>query len=316
MHPAAAIVELDSPCPRTYLEYTIMELSDALFIAYLEAKRSVDDRSLHPRVWAAFIQGLEELRRSGSLEAAELGAGIGTMYERVFSSSGTAGIRYHLVDENPMLLETAGPRILASCFPESASLPDSVQLHTGDAVAWLNSLAPGKTFQALLANAFLDLVDIPLVLDKAFGRLSAGGLAYLTINYEGLTDFIPALESDQEVLTRYNDSMRGWKGSYRGTDKSGNRILEYLLDRGYPILDAGASDWVVTPRQHSTGITGYTREEGVFLRAILAMVEDSVSRSGCDPALLSAWLNTRRKQVEEGTLVYIAHQLDVLSVKR
>jgi len=292
-----------------------MELSDALFIEYLEAKRPVDDRSLHPRVWTTFLRGLEDLRTSGSIEVAELGAGIGTMCERVFGSLGTAGIRYHLVDENPMLLETAGRRILASCYPDSASLPDSVQLHAGDAIAWLADLAPGKTFNAFLANAFLDLVDIPLVLGRTFERLEAGGLAYLTINYEGLTDFIPALESDQEVLTRYNDSMRGWKGSYRGTDKSGNRILGYLLDRGYPILEAGASDWVVTPRQDSSGAAGYSREEAVFLRAILGMVEDSVSRSGCDPVLLSEWLKTRRKQVDEGKLVYIAHQLDILTGK-
>jgi hypothetical protein len=292
-----------------------MEPSDALFIEYLEAKRSIDDRSLHPRVWTTFLGRLEELRGRGRLEMAELGAGIGTMCERVFSSLGTAGIRYHLVDENPMLLETAGRRILASCYPDSGSLPDSVQLHAGDAVAWLAALPPGQTFQALLANAFLDLVDIPLVLDSAFERLAAGGLAYLTINYEGLTDFIPALESDQEVLTRYNDSMREWKGSYRGTDKSGNRILGYLLDRGYPILEAGASDWVVTPRHDSSGVAGYTRQEAVFLRAILGMVEDSVSRSDCDPAVLSEWLKTRRKQVDEGKLAYIAHQLDILTGK-
>ena len=295
-----------------------MEIFDTRFIEYLEAKRSIDDRSLHLRVWTTFLQGLEDLRRFGLLEVADLGAGIGTMCERVFGSLKTAsfgieGIRYHLVDENPILLEVAGRRILASCFPDSGSLPDSVQLHTGDAVAWL---APSLTFKAFLANAFLDLVDIPLVLDRAFERLEAGGLAYLTINYEGLTDFIPALESDNEVLRRYNDSMREWKGSYRGTDKSGGRILGYLLDRGYPILETGASDWVVTPHQNSSGATGYTREEGVFLRAILDMVEDSVSQSGCDPVLLSEWLNIRRKQVEEGTLVYIAHQLDILTGKR
>jgi len=302
-----------------------MEIHDALFIAYLEAKRSIDDRSLHPRVWTTFLGKLEDLRGRGHLEMAELGAGIGTMCERVFGSmqtvsrgtgsSAATGIQYHLVDENPILLETAGRRILGSCFPDSASLPDSVQLHAGDAVAWLASLATGRTFHALLANAFLDLVDIPLVLGRTFERLEAGGLAYLTINYEGLTDFIPALESDKEVLQRYNDSMREWKGSYRGTDKSGGRILEYLLDRGYPILEAGASDWVVTPRQDSSGATGYTRDEGVFLRAILGMVEDSVSRSGCDPVLLSEWLKTRRKQVDEGKLVYIAHQLDILTGK-
>ncbi len=290
-----------------------MNAADARFIEYLEAKRSVDDRSLHPRVWAAFLERLAEKRSRGPLEIAELGAGIGTMSERVFRALGTGGIRYHLVDENPALLEDAGRRISASCFPDAGTLPDSVRLHPADAADWLAGLPPGRPFQAVLANAFLDLVDIPEVLDRVFSRLGPGGLGYFTINYDGRTDFIPALDSDRDILDRYNESMRDWKGSYRGTDRSGGRILEYLLDRGIPVLETGASDWVIAPRTDGDGAPGYTRDEGVFLRAILGMVEDSVSRSGCDPGILSKWLETRRRQAEDGKLAYVAHQLDILA---
>ena len=292
-----------------------MNAADSRFIEYLEAKRSVDDRSLHPRVWAAFLREAEELRSRGTLEIAELGAGIGTMCQRVFSALGAAGLVYHLVDENPGLLEEAARRIPAFRPPDSGSLLDSVLLHPGDAADWLDGLPAGRVFQAVLANAFLDLVDIPAVLDRVFSRLGPGGLGYFTINYDGRTDFLPALEGDGEILAAYNGSMRERKGSYFGTDSSGSRILGYLLDRGYPILDAGASDWVVAPRPDGAGRIGHTRDEETFLRAILGMVEDSVSRSTRDPGRLSEWLKIRRTQVRDRTLVYVAHQLDILTRK-
>lgn len=304
-----------------------MNAANARFVEYLDAKRSVDDRSLHPRVWAAFLREAGALRSRGPLEIAELGAGIGTLCERVFRALGAGGLRYHLVDENPVLLEEANRRIPVSRSPESGTPPDSVRdfvrdsvrdsvlFHPEDAAAWLDGLPDGRVFQAVLANAFLDLVDIPAVLDRVFSRLMPGGLGYFTINYDGRTDFLPALEGDGEILAAYNGSMRERKGSYFGTDASGRRILEYLLDRGYPVLDAGASDWVVIPRPDGDGGPGYTRDEETFLRAILGMVEESVSRSTCDPGILSSWMETRRRQVEKGKLVYIAHQLDILTRK-
>jgi hypothetical protein len=296
-----------------------MKAADFRFIEYLDAKRSVDDRSLHPRVWARFLREAEELRSRGSLEIAELGAGIGTMALRVFRALGAEGLVYHLVDENPGLLEEAARRIPASSSPDSGTPPDfvrdSVLLHTGDAAAWLDGLPEGRTFQAVLANAFLDLVDIPAVLDRVFSRLMPGGLGYFTINYDGRTDFLPALDGDGEILAAYNGSMRERKGSYFGTDASGRRILGYLLDRGYPVLDAGASDWVLAPRPDGDGRPGYTRDEETFLGAILGMVEDSVSPSIRDPGRLSEWLEIRKTQVRDRSLIYVAHQLDILARK-
>lgn len=287
-----------------------MDDANARFIEYLDAKRSVDDRSLHPRVWAAFLREMEDAKSREPVEIAELGAGIGTMCRRVFRALGGEDLVYHLVDENPALLEEAARRT-----PDSGRAPDSVLFHPGDAAVWLDGLPDGQVFQAVLANAFLDLVDIPAVLDRVFSRLMPGGLGYFTINYDGRTDFLPALDGDEEILAAYNGSMRERKGSYFGTDASGRRILGHLLDRGYPILDAGASDWVVAPRPDGDGRPGYTRDEETFLRAILIMVEDSVSRSTCDPGRLSEWLKIRRTQVRDRGLVYVAHQLDILTRK-
>ena len=298
-----------------------MDGTDARFIEYLDAKRSIDDRSLHPRVWTAFLDQIEGRRSRGLVEIAELGAGIGTMCQRVFRALGTGGMRYHLVDENPALLEAADRRIAADFFPNPPNSPeprcpaDSVLFHVNDALTWLTEDRSGVPFQAILANAFLDLVDIPAALDRIFERLTPRGLAYLTVNYDGRTDFLPSLDTDREVLGLYNESMRHWKGAYRGTDRSGTRILECLLDRGIPILDLGASDWVVAGRTAEGAAGGYSRDETIFLRAILDMVEGAVSRSALGPGILANWMDTRRRQAAQGKLVYVAHQLDILAQK-
>jgi hypothetical protein len=85
-------------------------------------------------------------------------------------------------------------------------------------------------------------------------------------------------------------------------------LLTDLPRRGAEILAAGASDWVVVPHAGK-----YADGEEVLLRAILEMVERSLGEAGTvPPAQLSAWLARRRRQVDEGELVFIAHQLDVL----
>ena len=107
-----------------------MNAADSRFIEYLEAKRSVDDRSLHPRVWAAFLREAEELRSRGTLEIAELGAGIGTMCQRVFSALGAGVWCTTLWTRTPASsrrrpdgFRPSAPRIPEVCWTPSFSIP-------------------------------------------------------------------------------------------------------------------------------------------------------------------------------------------------
>ena len=296
-----------------------MGFDNASFIRYLSAKKSVDDRSLNPRLWSSFLGHVETMRREGTVRIVELGAGIGSMAERIFRSVGTAGISYVLVDENVEFLGEA-ERLLAKKFGHekidgTAEGSMGIALIAEEAGTWLSRPPQGAPFRILLANAFLDLVDIPLVLGRAFSRLEPGGLAYLSINYDGMTDFLPALESDGEILGHYHASMRVPKGTYSGTDKSFGRIFSFLTENGYPILDSGSSDWVIMPREGQENGSKYAFDEMILLSAILSMVETSVSESACDGALLAGWIDERRRQMERGGLGYISHQLDVLARK-
>ena len=59
----------------------------------------------------------------------------------------------------------------------------------------------------------------------------------------------------------------------------------------------------------------YPADEAYFLHFIVHTMHGALH--GCDeldPVRLAAWIETRHCQIEEGELVYIAHQLDVFGV--
>ena len=65
---------------------------------YLAAKKSIDDRSLNPRVWDSLARALPRTRPTDVLE---LGAGIGSMVQRVIERGLLTECRYRAVDLEP-----------------------------------------------------------------------------------------------------------------------------------------------------------------------------------------------------------------------
>ena len=53
------------------------------YTRYLSAKKSLDDRSLNKGVWNNLSKILHQLSQRNTLNVLELGAGIGTMIERI-----------------------------------------------------------------------------------------------------------------------------------------------------------------------------------------------------------------------------------------
>ena len=75
---------------------------------------------------------------------------------------------------------------------------------------------------------------------------------------------------------------------------------------GYAIQAAGASDWVVRP------VAGrYPADEAYFLHFIVntmpGALADNPALAGMD---FDRWVATRHTQIEQGELVYCAHQFD------
>jgi hypothetical protein len=160
----------------------------------------------------------------------------------------------------------------------------------------------------LIAHAFLDLLPMPQGLQALLGLLKPAGLAWLTINFDGLTSLEPALHPplDRKIERLYHQSMDARPGG--GDSQSGRHLFGHIRASGASLLAAGASDWVV----HA--IDGqYPRDEAYFLYYILHFHEISLlPHPKLDRRTLQDWLETRRSQIERGELVYIAHQIDFL----
>jgi len=61
------------------------------------------------------------------------------------------------------------------------------------------------------------------------------------------------------------------------------------------------------------GANGYPADEAYFLHFIIHTMHTALSgHPDLDAGRFAAWIAQRHAQVEQGTLVYIAHQLDLL----
>ncbi|MCL4529168.1 MAG: class I SAM-dependent methyltransferase, partial [Chloroflexi bacterium] len=159
----------------------------------------------------------------------------------------------------------------------------------------------------LIAHAFLDLLPMPESISKLLSLTK--DLAWLTINFDGVTTFEPTIAPalDERIERLYHETMD--TRTTGGDSRAGRHLFSHLESAGAKILAAGASDWVV----HS--VDGkYPGDEAYFLHFILHFFEESLTgNKDLDVKAFAAWLSKRRAQIERGELVYIAHQMDFLA---
>jgi SAM-dependent methyltransferase len=285
------------------------------YARYLAAKTTVDDRALNQHV-------LTELRRlmpAGAPRVLEVGAGLGTMVARLMDWGVVGTGEYILLDADRQLLDDSRRWLrdwAAARGLRSDLLPD--ELLVGDLRVGLEHAELGRYLGAahetradvLIANAVLDLVDVPAILPGLLRLLVPGGVYWFTINYDGESIFAPGHPHDDQIMQAYHRDMdeRVRYGRPAGESRTGRRLFHYLRAAGAPALAAGASDWVV-----SAGPDGnYPGDEAYFLRSILSTIQNALRsrQDWVEPADLTDWLAVRDRQLAAGELVYIAHQLD------
>ncbi|GMR24388.1 MAG: class I SAM-dependent methyltransferase [Acidobacteriota bacterium] len=258
------------------------------FAHYLEAKRTVDDRSLDRRV-------LERLR--GELEGVDapavvdVGAGIGTGLERLLDWNVVNEFAYTAVEQDAALVEIARARLHG-------------RAQTGLVASTLADFASDNSnlarFDLVMAHAFLDIVDLAPAVKSLVALARPGGLLYFPITFDGETVFEPAHEDDETILSRYHASMDDV-----GNGKTGRRLFHALSSEPVDVLEMGSSDWIVRPESG-----GYPNDEAFFLEFVIGMIERTVGKAA------EGWASVRRRQIEERQLLYIAHQIDCLARKR
>jgi SAM-dependent methyltransferase len=270
---------------------------------YLEAKRSVDDRALSPRVRDRLLARLPDdpcIR--------EAGCGTGTTVPRLHAWGINSG-SYCGVDRDDGVVSFARRVRPAAMRHAGHSLVEtdrgfrvddlSVAFETGDA---LTAFEEGVA-DLFVAQAFADLVPLADIVRTFESVLRPGGVAYLPITFDGGTIFQPDHPEDEAVERAYHRAI----DRLPGRDVNAGRHLAGLLrERSGDLLAMVSSDWVVRPR------AGYPADERYFVARILGFIEDLLSNADGRTDGLDEWLATRRRQLSDNELIYVAHQYDLL----
>lgn len=270
------------------------------FARYLSSKKTVDDRALNKDVWAQLRHRLPD-----SPAILEIGAGIGTMVERLIDGGVVKNGRFTAIDNQPANIVTARKR-LRHLPPEL-----SLDLETIDLFDFI-AREQERKWDVLIAHAFLDLMDVAATLPLLLALLKRGGLCYFTINFDGVTTLEPAINPafDELVEQLYHETMdqRVTNGRLSGDSRSGRHLFTLLRQNGVEIIAAGSSDWVVYARGD-----GYEADEAYFLHFIVDTMHGALrGHSQLDAVTFEAWIAERHAQIERGELVYITHQMDFL----
>lgn len=287
------------------------------FPRYLASKKTVDDRALNQRVWDALAESLNTYE---DVEILEIGGGIGTMIERLLERKTLQHVYYTLLDEQPENILAAKERLPKWADEENFAwhwedetlvlwkmgLQTKVDFLAEDLFGFLARRSAEQQYDLLIAHAFLDLVDIPATLPKLFETLKPDGRFYFTINFDGETIFEPAQPNEAEIMAAYHRTMdeRLIKGNLSGDSRAGRHLFTHLRKAGGRILEAGASDWVVYGDEK-----GYPVDEAYFLHFIVDTVRGALDGE-INSRQIENWASARHAQIEGGSLVYIAHQLD------
>jgi predicted O-methyltransferase YrrM len=311
------------PIPRTYS-----------FARYLSAKKSVDDRALNQHVWQSLVAALPRATPEQPLQILEVGAGLGPMVERLVASGMLMHATYTAIDLEPTLIAEARRRLPQWASAQGWQVQQDGQAHACPGGHEIHLQRPGqdirvateaidlgrfiareqgqRTWDVLMAQAVLDLVHVPTILPALLSLLRPGGLLYCPITFDGGTVFQPEIdpEFDMAIEACYHQTMdrRLIAGKPSGDSRTGRHLFTHLQTAGAAVLAAGSSDWVVF-----AGPNGYAADEAYFLHFIIHTMHTALTGyPDLDAERFTAWIAQRHAQVEQGTLVYIAHQLDLL----
>jgi SAM-dependent methyltransferase len=297
------------------------------FTRYLAAKKSVDDRALNRHVWHGLAQAMSQVGADGPVQVLEIGAGIGTMVERLVEWGVLQQATYTAIDADPETIAESRRRLPAWMTEQGFKVRQEtatqqrfwrdgqdivVETEAIDLQRLADRSHGRRTWDLLIAHAVLDLLALPTTLPSLLTLLRPNGLCYFTIVFDGATILQPAIdpEFDVAIETLYHQTMdQQWSaGHFSGDSCTGRHLFGHLWAAGVEILDAGSSDWVIFAGPH-----GYPGDEAYFLHFIIHTISAALEgHPELDPVRLRRWIAQRHVQIEAGSLVYIAHQLDFL----
>ena len=284
-------------------------------VRYLTSKAAVDDDALNEAVLVRLHDHSAE-RGMPFLRVIELGAGVGSTYLRLLNNHLTGIGHYTMVDLDAESLAVA-QRVADENRGYAKPGVFVVETAVEDAVGYLKRQADiGSRADLIIAQALVDLLNVPAFLKAASNVLEPGDYLYLPITFDGTTIFGPPIDTslDRQIIAAYHATMDARRTPDRlptGGSRAGQALLRALPEAGLELVEEGPSDWEVVPQDGA-----YPQDVAYFLHHIINFVWESL-REGAEIPVnsLQGWVAERHAQVERGELVYIARQIDVLARK-
>src|SRR6056297_670232 len=282
---------------------------------YLEIKQAIDDRSLNQSVWHALTAALRSQIDNHGLRILEIGAGTGSMIIRLLDAGLLGHCQYCAVELEPGFARVAENQLSIWAGAHGCRMevigPSNWILEKDQKVIeilWLEAdiLKLAATFESgyfdlLIGHAIIDLLPVPECLPGLLNLIKPGGGYYFSLNFAGVTRFLPADARDREITELYHRDMdrRFPKIDWRAS-QTGKLLGPWLKEQGHQVLAEGISDWQIAAASSATAA------ENRFIGNILATLEKALA--GLDG--LDDWIRLRQQQAASGKLLFFAANRD------
>jgi len=290
------------------------------YVKYLDVKKNIDDRSLNITVWDRFTNWiLSQNQLDSSLKVLEIGAGIGTMIERLLDASLLKYCHYIALEPESSFKNAAKLRLMTWAGAQGASFeikPEgSWQLHGMEldvTIEWvkaeadkIDQLFANENFDLILSHAVIDLLPVPEIMPKILNKLKQDSCFYFSVNFSGETKFLPSDESDADIANNYHKDM---DARFPGLDwqpsRTGEALPIWLENYGCKKVIRGKSDWNLGSKNHDA-------EDALFIENIL----DTIQKALKDMPGLNVWLAKRYRQLEQEQLEIKISNSDCFGLK-
>jgi ubiquinone/menaquinone biosynthesis C-methylase UbiE len=285
------------------------------YVKYLDVKKSIDDKSLNKLVWDSFANWMiSENEQNQTLKVLEIGAGIGTMIERLLDASLLKHCHYVALEPELSFQDAAKFRLMTwantqgvsfEISPEGLWLLHSKQLNV--TIEWvkaeadkIDQLFDNKNFNLILSHAVIDLLPVPEIMPIILKKLTQKGGFYFSVNFSGETKFFPNDQSDDDIANNYHKDM---DARFPGLDwqpsLTGEELPKWLQNHGCKNVIDGESDW------------NLGSADELFIKNIL----DTIKKALKDTPGLEEWLTKRYEQLAQKQLEIRISNSDCFGLK-
>jgi len=254
-----------------------------------------------------------------TLRLMEIGAGIGTMSERLLDAALLKQCHYIALEPEASFKASAKARLMSWASSQGLGFDinaEGIWLLKGDdlniTIEWIaeeddkiDQLFDNESYDLILSHAVIDLLPVPEIMPVILSKLKQQGGFYFSINFSGQTCVYPSENDDQDIVNNYHQDMDArfpaldWQPSM-----TGEVLPVWLQNYGCKKVIKGKSDWNLVSKNNGAG-------DGLFIKNILDTIEKALqAKPGLD-----AWLSKRYRQLEQKKLAIKISNCDCFGVK-